>query len=57
MDMKQLYKLQNNWVAFTKDRKGVVARSKKLNRLLGLIEGKKDLIVSFIPRSDIFLSP
>jgi len=57
MDVKQLYKLQDSWVAFSKDRKKVVAKAKKLSGLLNLVKNKKDLIVSFIPRSDIFLSP
>ena len=57
MDVKELYKLQDNWVAFSKDRKKVVAKAKELSRLLNLIGGKKDLIVSFVPRSDVFLSP
>jgi len=57
MDVKQLYKLQDSWVSFSKDRKKVVAKAKKLSGLLNLINGKKDLIISFVPRSDIFLSP
>lgn len=57
MDVKQLYKLQDSWVAFSKDRKKVIAKAKKLSGLLNLINGKRGLIVSFIPRSDIFLSP
>ena len=57
MDAKQLYILQDSWVAFSKDRKKVVAKAKKLSGLLNLINGKRGLIVSFIPRSDIFLSP
>jgi hypothetical protein len=57
MDVKRLYKLQDSWVAFSKDRKRVVAKAKKLSGLLNLINGKRGLIVSFIPRSDIFLSP
>lgn len=57
MDTKQLYKLQNSWVAFSSDRKSVIAKAKKLNELMKLLKGKKDLIVSFVPRSDIFLSP
>ncbi len=57
MDIKQLYKLQDSWVAFSKDRKKIVAKAKKLTGLLNLIKGKRDLIISFIPRSDIFLSP
>jgi hypothetical protein len=57
MDVKKLYKLQDSWVAFSKDRKKVVAKAKKLNGLLNLINGKRDLIISFIPRSDMFLSP
>ena len=57
MDVKKLYELQNSWVAFSKDRKRVVAKAKKLSGLLNLINGKRNLIVSFIPRSDIFLSP
>ena len=57
MDAKQLYKLQDSWVAFTKDRKRVVAKAKKLSGLLSLISGKRDLIVSFVPRSNMFLSP
>ncbi len=56
MDTKQLYKLQDSWVAFSKDRKKVVAKAKRLNGLLNSIKGKKDLIVSFIPSSDVFLS-
>lgn len=57
MDAKQLYKLQDSWVAFSKDRKKVVAKAKNLSGLLNLISGKRNLIVSFVPRSDIFLSP
>ncbi len=57
MDIKQLYKLQNNWVAFNKDRKKVIIKAKKLSELLKLMKGKKDLTITFIPRSDIFLSP
>lgn len=57
MDVKQLYKLQDSWVAFSKDRKRVIAKAKKLSGLLHLINGKRGLIVSFVPRSDIFLSP
>ena len=57
MDVKKLYKLQDSWVAFSKDRKKVVAKAKKLSGLLNLINGKKDLIISFVPRSDMFLSP
>lgn len=57
MNVKQLYKLQDNWVAFSKDREKVVAKAKDLNKLLNLIGKKRDLTVSFIPRSDIFLSP
>lgn len=57
MNTKQLYKLQDSWVAFSKDRKRIIAKAKNLKKLLSLIKGEKDLIVSFIPRSDIFLSP
>ena len=57
MNVKQLYKLQDNWVAFSKDRKKVVAKAKKLSKLLNLIDEKRGLIVSFVPRSDVFLSP
>lgn len=57
MDIKQLYKSQDSWVAFSKDRKRVVAKAKKLSGLLSLISGKRGLVISFVPRSDIFLSP
>lgn len=57
MNTKQLYELQDSWVAFSKDRKKVVAKAKKLSGLLDIISGKKGLVVSFVPRSDIFLSP
>lgn len=57
MDLKQLHKLQDKWVAFSSDRKKVIANSKDLNRLLKTINGKRNLIVSFISQSDVFLSP
>jgi hypothetical protein len=51
-----LNKLQNKWVAFTKDRKKVVEYSTSLEKLLVKISNQKDLIISFVqpPR---YISP
>lgn len=56
MKLEELVKLQNKWVAFSKDRKKVVEKANSLENLLKKIKNEKDLIVSFIqpPR---FLSP
>lgn len=55
--LEELIKLQNKWVAFTKDRKKVVNKANSLNQLLNQIKNKKDLILSFIQPADKFLSP
>ena len=57
MKFKDLIKLQNKWVAFSKDREQVVDKASSLGALLKKINNKEDLIVSFIHPSDRFLSP
>jgi hypothetical protein len=57
MDIKKLIKFQDSWVAFTSDRKSVVKSAKKLEKLLELISSKKDLIVTYIPPANQYLSP
>lgn len=56
MRLNDLVKLQNKWVAFSKDRKKVVDKASSLGELLKKIKNQKDLIVSFIHPADRFLS-
>ncbi len=57
MKLKDLIKHENMWVAYSKDRKYIVEKSKSLKGLLGKIKKDKELVVSFIPPSDTTLSP
>ncbi len=57
MKLKDLINYGNMWVAYSKDRKYIVEKSKSLKGLLEKIKGDKELIVSFIPPSDTTLSP
>lgn len=57
MKAEELLKLQNKWVAFSKDRKKIVRQSKSLKDLLNHTKDQKDLIISFIHPADKFLSP
>lgn len=57
MNLKDLISYENMWVAYSKDRKHIVNKSKSLDGLLKKIKTDKELIVSFIPRSDITVSP
>lgn len=57
MKLEELIKLQNKWVAFSKDRKKVVGKASSLEDLLKKIKNEKDLIVSFMHPADKFLSP
>ena len=57
MSVKQLLKLQNMWVAFSKDRTKVVDKASSLGKLLKKIKDQEDLVVSFIHPADRFLSP
>ena len=57
MKAEELLKLQNRWVAFSKDRKKIVRQSKSLKDLLSHTQDQKDLIISFIHPADKFLSP
>ncbi len=57
MDIKQLIKYQNKWVAFTEDRKKIVKSAKKLDELLKLIKNEKGLTISFLPPANQYLSP
>ena len=57
MKLEELLKLQNKWVAFSKDRKKVVEKASSLEDLLKKIKNEKDLIVSFMHPADKFLSP
>jgi len=57
MKLEELIKLQNKWVAFSKDRKKVVEKASSLENLLKKIKNEKDLIVSFMHPADKFLSP
>lgn len=57
MVTEDLIKHQNMWVAYSKDRKDIVGRSKSLKDLLRKIKGKNDLIVSFLPPASTTLSP
>lgn len=57
MNLKDLIKHENMWVAYSKDRKSIVRESKSLEDLLKKIKSDKELIISFIPRSDITISP
>ena len=56
MDINELIKYENMWVAYSSDRKLVKEKSKTLKSLLKKIKDK-DLIISFIPRSDVTVSP
>ena len=57
MNLKDLIDYENMWVAYSKDRKYIVNKSKSLEGLLKKIKEDKELIVSFIPRSDTTISP
>jgi len=57
MKLEDLIKLQNKWVAFSKDRKRVMGKASSLAVLLKKIGNEKDLIVSFMHPADKFLSP
>lgn len=57
MKLEELIKLQNKWVAFSKDRKRVVEKANSLEDLLKKIKNEQDLIVSFMSPADKFLSP
>lgn len=57
MNLKDLINYENMWVAYSKDRKYIVNKSKSLEGLLKKIKADNELIVSFIPRSDTTVSP
>ena len=57
MKAEETLRLQNKWVAFSKDRKKIVRASKSLKVLLSHTKNKKDLIISFIHPADKYLSP
>jgi len=57
MNIKDLTSYQNMWIAYSKDRKRIIEKSKSLQELLKKIEGNDDLIVSFLPSSNATLSP
>ena len=57
MNLKDLINYENMWVAYSKDRKYIVDKSKSLEGLLKKIKADNELIVSFIPRSDTTISP
>jgi len=57
MNVRQLLKLQNKWVAFSKDREKVIDKANSLGKLLKKIKDQEDLIVSFIHPADRYLSP
>lgn len=57
MKLEDLIKLQNKWVAFSKDRKKVVEKASTLENLLKKIGDQRDLVVSFMHPADKFLSP
>ena len=57
MSVKQLLKLQNKWVAFSKDRTEVIDKASSLEKLLKKIKNQEDLVVSFIHPADRYLSP
>ncbi len=57
MILNDLIKLQNKWVAFSKDRKKIVNKASSLEDLLKKIKKKEDLIISFIQPADRYLSP
>ena len=59
MKLEDLHKikLQNKWVAFSKDRKKVVEKASTLENLLKKIGDQRDLVVSFMHPADKFLSP
>lgn len=57
MKLKDLVSHENMWVAYSKDRKYIVEKSKSLKSLLGKIKRDKELIISFIPPSNTTLSP
>lgn len=57
MKAEELLKLQNKWVAFSKDRKKIVRQSKSLKDLLSHTKDQKDLIISFVNSSEKYLSP
>lgn len=57
MKAGELLKVQNRWVAFSKDRKKIIEKSNSLSGLLKKIGNKKDLTVSFIHPADKYLSP
>lgn len=57
MSVKQLLKLQNKWVAFSKDRTKIIDKASSLGKLLKKIKKQDDLIVSFIHPADRYLSP
>lgn len=59
MTNKQLTKLQNKWVASTKDRKKIIAYDISLADLFKKVKKEKarDIIIDFITPVDGFLSP
>lgn len=57
MNVKELAKLQEYWVAFSADRKTVIDKSKTMLELLNKVGDRKDVVISFIERRDRFISP
>ncbi len=57
MKVKELIKLQNKWVAFSKDRTKIINKASSLGELLKKIKKQDDLVVSFIHPADSYLSP
>jgi predicted RNase H-like HicB family nuclease len=57
MKLEELIKLQNKWVAFSKDRKKVIQKASSMEELFKKIKNQKDLIVTFMHPADRFLSP
>ncbi len=53
MSVKQLLKLQNKWVAFSKDRTKIINKASSLGELLKKVKNQDDLVVSFI-KPDLF---
>lgn len=57
MSVKRLLKLQNKWVAFSRDRTKIIDKASSLEKLLKKIKNQEDLVVSFIHPADRYLSP
>lgn len=57
MNINELSKYENMWVAYTVDRKKIVEKANSLDALLKKIGLDHDYVVSFLPSATTTISP